>query len=175
MNLNEAFECYRSAPTNDNMEVLYPFVRERITRVIGKYFKQEPDEDLIVTYTSDVLLRLDSFNGDSLFSTWVTKVAHNFCLEEGRSRSRNIEDPIEELSPTVINSLISKNDMERTLIVEESFQSLTDEEQKLVQGKINGLSGVELAEKLGVPEGTVWSRWDKLKTKLVKILPLQTV
>lgn len=175
MNLNEAFETYRCAPTNDNMELLYPLVRERVTRVIGKYFKQEPDEDLIVSYTSDILMRLESFKGDSLFSTWVTKVAHNFCLEEGRSRSRSLEDSIEDLSSTVVNSLVSKNDVERTLILQESFQSLTDEERALVQGKIEGLNGVELAEKLGVPVGTIWWRWHELKAKLSKILAVSTV
>lgn len=172
MNLNEAFEQYRCAPTNDNMELLYPFVRERVTRVIGKYFKQEPDEDLIVSYTSDVLMRLDSFKGDAQFSTWVTKVAHNFCLDEGRNRSRSVEDSIEDLSPTVANSLSTKVDSEKLLIFEESFRELTDDERLLVAGKLEGLSGMELADKFGISRHAVELRWARLKERLREILPL---
>lgn len=95
MNLNEAFESYRSAPTEENMELLYPLVRRKVSGVVGKLLKRQ-DEELIVSITSDVLLDLGNFKGAALFSTWVESAARRDCLDSFRSRDREYPKPAEE-------------------------------------------------------------------------------
>lgn len=172
MNLNEAFECYRSAPTNDGMEMLYPLVRDKVKSVLRWSLKRfgEPEEGLVVSTTTDVLMDLDKFAGDSLFSTWVERVVRRDAVDSVRKQLRA---PFQLFDPSAADfgkSMSFQGDQINSLMLADIFQQLDDEEKKLLSGKMEGLDGAELTEILGVPHGTVRWRWSELKKKISNIL-----
>lgn len=172
MNLNEAFECYRSAPTDENMELLYPLVKTRVKGVLRWIMKKfgEPEEGLVVTITSDILLAIPKFKGDSQFSTWVERIVRCDAQDESRNR---LKAPFQLFDPSAADfgkSMSFQGDQLNSLILAELFQQLDDEEKKLLSGKMEGLDGAELAEILEVPHGTVRWRWSELKKKISNIL-----
>lgn len=171
MTLNEAYESYRSNPTDEAMEVLYPLVREKIKRVIGRMLNEDADEDMLVSVTTDVLMDMQGFKGDSAFSTWVEKAARRDCLDEARRR-RGGPEFLDDLPESETNSLFSNENPEMSLMLRETLEQLTTDEKVLLTGKLEGRSGLELAETLRVSRHAIELRWAKLKQNLREILPV---
>jgi RNA polymerase sigma factor (sigma-70 family) len=171
MNLNEQFEIYRSSPTELNLEALYPKVREHVVGVLRWRMAEVPEEGLIVSVTTDVILAIPKFNVEAgvKFSTWITSIIRNFAVDEGRRRRRaplSLFDSENE----PIKSLTSKDDPSFSVLLREVFEQLTPEEQTLLAGKLEKVPGAELAEKLGISASLVRKRWERLREKLRHIL-----
>jgi len=177
MDLNEAYELYRCDPTEENMEVLYPLVWKKVKGVIGKLYRDYPDEGLVVSCTTDVLMDINKYKpGKAVFSTWVETTVRHDCLdllrqdESGRRPHRRLSEiddtpPAfqtyafdksldgpsynEEAQPDIDDSLIELYDRIETV--------LDNPEQEILELRNAGYTSAEIAEKLGIPAGTL--RW----------------
>ena len=120
---------------------------------------------------------LESFRGDSRFSTWLYRLASNVCLDMLR---RQPEEPIlsaddDELflrlrdsSPSPQEAL-ERNELRRT--VSKALSSLpADFRQAVVLRDVNGLSYEEIADVTGLETGTVKSRIFRGRKKLAAVL-----
>ena len=112
---------------------------------------------------------LSSFRGDSKFSSWLYRIASNVCLDFLRSRSRppqvslstvdeddraTFELPDMRQNPE--EQLMKKLSMEA---VRRGLEQLPEQQRQiLVLRELGGLSYAELAQTLGLEEGTVKSR-----------------
>lgn len=112
---------------------------------------------------------LPSFRGESLVSTWVYRIAFRAAL---RVRSRR-PPPAAELEPahaseTPHRALEARDDARRLAVA----TSLLSAEQRAVIAlfAVEGLGHREIAEVLGVPEGTVWSRLHLARKRLAAAL-----
>lgn len=144
---------------------------------------REDAEDI----TQDVMIKifrvLDSFKGNSKFSTWVYRVAVNTCLDELKKKKNKkhfsldakikgedgeIEADIKDDSPSP-EKLAERRELRD--MVGEAIKKLSDEHRAvIVLRDIRGMSYGEIGEILKCGEGTVKSRISRARAQLKKIL-----
>ena len=70
-------------------------------KIYARAFSMMRNEDEAVDLSQEAWVkswqRLDQFQGDSSFGTWVTRIVINLCLDQLRRRKRQRDDSIEEL------------------------------------------------------------------------------
>jgi RNA polymerase sigma-70 factor, ECF subfamily len=106
---------------------------------------------------------LSRFRGDSALSTWIYRIAIRSALRV-RARRPQTEtlafEPVGEDRNPALES-------ERSRQVRRALSRLTaDHRTVLALFSLDGLSHQEIAETLGIPEGTVWSRLHLARKKL---------
>ncbi len=144
-------------------------------RVFALVFRMLGDraeaEDLSQEVFVTVFKSIDSFRGDSKFSTWLYRIATNHCknrlkylARRHHKRTRDIDDTLER---DILRPLSERQPgpdkiaegIQLEAIVRKALTEL-DEEHRVViiLRDIDHLSYAEIAEITGVPEGTVKSR-----------------
>jgi RNA polymerase sigma factor (sigma-70 family) len=163
MTLNEAYEIYRSNPSEEAMEKLYPLVREKVKRTIRAKLHSEPEEALVVTITNDVLMEVwtkpvvrESFNN------WIEKAITNDVMDSLRQKqldARNVPIEDAEETPKDFDSALNE-------LYERAETVLTDEEQELLKLKLEGYEGAEIAKILEISTEAAWKRLQRISQKL---------
>ena len=125
---------------------------------------------------------LPNFHGESKFSTWLYRLATNAAIDFLRREKRRRGMTLTPLSgeddhraPDIPDRGLSPQDeLERRELrqaIERGLEKLSDEHrQVLVLREFNGLSYGEIAQILGIEEGTVKSRIARARLALRKIL-----
>lgn len=119
--------------------------------------------------------KLSTFRGESALGTWLYRLATNLCLDHLRSRagrSRQVTDSIEDepgltdaSSQGLAERTVTRMDLERALA------RLPDGcRAAFVLHDIEGLEHREIAEVLGIAEGTSKSQVHKARLKLRALL-----
>ena len=152
-------------------EALSELVREHYARVyrfcarrIGEDLAQDAAQETFLT----VQKTIKRYAGKSSFSTWVMGIAHNHC--RNLSRKRRIEVPLEEWfkqDRDHANEVVNRQSLTTAL------GKLSDEHREIVYlHEIEGFKYAEIAEMIGIPEGTVKSRlfhaFKQLRTHLAR-------
>lgn len=123
--------------------------------------------------------KINSFNGNSKFSTWLYKIAINNCIS--KLRRRKIEHRIYDNSVSQDNLAIKhyairddeanviKNQLTHRIL--KAIQNLPDEQKTIIELKIyQDLSFEEISQITGIPVGTAKSRLhyalNKIKNEL---------
>ena len=127
-------------------------------RILGNDDAQDASQEVWIR----VWRNLQGFRGESAFSTWLYKITVNTCLSERRKEqkrsTREIGDELSYLpAPTG-----EEEDPETAAIAEERREELlralgrvrAEHRAALVLRHMEGLSYAEVAEILGVPDGT---------------------
>src|SRR6266545_304600 len=140
--------------------------------------KHDEAEDL----TQDVFIKLfrslDKFNRDADFSTWLSSVARNYCIDHYRASKREREVLVEDLvafdlapaSPGS-NPHRALEDRDRRSFLRRGLESLPAKlREAVVLRDLQGLSYQEMADRLGLPEGTVKSRINRGREELSRLL-----
>ncbi|MCR4397702.1 MAG: sigma-70 family RNA polymerase sigma factor [Firmicutes bacterium] len=122
---------------------------------------------------------LRRFRGDSSFSTWISRIVSNICLDELRRRHRrrvtSIDEPVEtgdgEMSRQTRDPAPGPEDlverMELRADIQEGIQRLHEDHRvMIVLRDIQGLSYEEISEILGLSLGTVKSRLNRARHAL---------
>ncbi len=124
---------------------------------------------------------LSSFRGDSKFSSWLYRIASNVCLDFLRSRSRHPQVSLStvdeddratfelpDMRQNPEEQLMKKLGMEA---VRRGLEQLPEQQRQiLVLRELGGLSYAELAQTLGLEEGTVKSRIFRARKRLCALL-----
>lgn len=124
---------------------------------------------------------LNSFRGDSKFSVWLYRIASNVCLDFLRSRSRRPQVSLsreDEDGQTLIDLPDLSQNPEEQLMKKLSMEAVRcgleqlppQQRQILVLRELGGLSYSELAQTLGLEEGTVKSSIFRARKRLCAIL-----
>jgi RNA polymerase sigma-70 factor (ECF subfamily) len=135
-------------------------------------------EDLLQEIFLAAHRKLDTFRGESSLGTWLYRLATNLCLDHLRSRtgrSRHVTDSIDDepglfdvATSSLAEQTVTKMDLERALArLPEGCRSA------FVLHDVEGLEHREVAEILGVAEGTSKSQVHKARLKLRKMLRSQ--
>lgn len=103
-------------------------------------------EDITAGVFERALARIDSFKGDS-FRAWIFRIAHNAVTDHYRRR-RNIIQWTPEMSgadddPTPEEQVIAREQRAR---IKEFLELLTDDQREVVELRLSGLTGAEIAE-----------------------------
>ena len=124
---------------------------------------------------------LSGFRGDSKFSSWLYRIASNVCLDFLRSRSRHPQVSLStvdeddratfelpDMRQNPEEQLMKKLGMEA---VRRGLEQLPEQQRQiLVLRELGGLSYAELAQTLGLEEGTAKSRIFRARKRLCALL-----
>jgi len=123
---------------------------------------------------------LDSFKGDSLFFTWLYRIAVNTAISHKRKQrmvfsihgGRNGEaliDPLDESAAARPDHALEKADQERR--IQKALNQLSPEHRAvLVLKDMEGQKYEEMAVILQVPIGTIRSRLHRARTEMRELL-----
>jgi len=134
-------------------------------------------ESFVKAYTS-----LGSFRGESRFSVWLYRLTYNICIDFIRRRRRNqtvaltvtdedgetaeLDIPDERCSPEAV---VETRQLRKVLA--ECVEALPGHHREIiVMREITGLSYQDMAQALGISEGTVKSRLARARRKLAALL-----
>lgn len=132
-------------------------------------------EDLLQEIFLAAHRKLDTFRGESALGTWLYRLATNLCLDHLRSRagrSNQITDALDDApglfdgaTSTLAEQTVTKMDLERALArLPEGCRAA------FVLHDVQGLEHREVAEILGIAEGTSKSQVHKARLKLRGLL-----
>jgi RNA polymerase sigma-70 factor, ECF subfamily len=136
-------------------------------------------EDLLQEIFLSAHRKLDGFRGESALGTWLYRLATNHCLDYLRSRAARtnqvtdaLEDdagPFEAGAQTLADQTVAKMDLERALArLPEGCRAA------FVLHDVQGLEHKEVAQALGIAEGTSKSQVHKARLRLRALLAAST-
>jgi len=147
----------------------------RVYRIAYRMLGNAADaEDVAQDVWLQVWVSLATFTGSAAFSTWLSRVAVNTALSQGRRTSRERER-IRRLSrqpdvaggPVTPSSQDGAEQAEQTKVVREVVAGLDPELRSvLVLREFEGLSYGEIGEVLGLTEPTVRGRLSRARRQL---------
>ncbi len=150
-------------------------------RVFHIAFKFTARHDQAEDLTQEIFLKvfrgLDRFNREADFATWLSSVARNYCIDHYRARRRERE----VISPDVsavdlavdpsVNPQRGLEEHDRRSLLREGLVRLPPKlREAVVLRDLQELSYQEMAERLGLPEGTVKSRINRGREELGRLL-----
>lgn len=123
-------------------------------------------EDALQDAMVSVYRSLHLFRGDAELSTWIHRIAIHASLRICRRRQRR---SMATLPSMIVSQRASSDgdDHERLQQVIHAMNMLPDDYRVVLHlFAIKSLRHAEIAKILGIPEGTVWSRLHRARTKL---------
>jgi RNA polymerase sigma-70 factor, ECF subfamily len=160
----------------DAFEELYAAHAGKLFSVACRMLGNQSDaEDILQEIFLSAHRKLDGFRGDAALGTWLYRLAMNQCLDHLRSRSARTSQVTDVLddepalyeagSPGLAEQTVAKMDIERALA------QLPDGCRAVfVLHDIEGLEHREVAEALGIAEGTSKSQVHKARLRLRALL-----
>jgi len=152
--------------------------RRKVFHIAYKFTgKHDQAEDLTQEVFLKVFKSLDKFHRDADFSTWLSSVARNYCIDHYRASKREREVLVEDLVAFDLAPAKSGNphrtleDLDRRGFLRRGLSVLPDKlREAVVLRDLQGLSYQEMADRLGLPEGTVKSRINRGREELTRVL-----
>jgi len=151
--------------------------RRKVFNIAYKFVgRHDEAEDL----TQDVFLKvfksLRTFDRRANFSTWLISVSRNLCIDHYRSVRRERELVNHDVDVVTLARPIGGNTpqamlerRDRVAMLRTALDKLTPSLRAAIMLRdIQELSYQEIAERLGVPEGTVKSRINRGRTELAR-------
>ncbi|HLT12431.1 MAG TPA: RNA polymerase sigma factor SigM [Micromonosporaceae bacterium] len=111
------------------------------------------------------------FRGESAVTTWLHRIVVNACLDRARRRQSRPTVPLPDTDAGLVGAADPPVDSDTALVVHAALSRLPAEQRvALVLLDMQGYSVAEIAEMLGVPEGTVKSRCARARARLAVLL-----
>jgi RNA polymerase sigma-70 factor (ECF subfamily) len=151
---------------------LYRLHSTRVYNLACRFAGNQGDgEDLLQEVFVQVFRKLDSFKGDSALGTWIYRLATNHCLDSVRSRegrSRQVTDQLDDASaaPAASRPMRAERiDLERAIArLPAGYRAA------FVLHDVEGFEHHEVADLLGIAEGTSKSQVHKARLKIREYL-----
>ena len=140
----------------DAFEAVY---REHAGRVYALCLRMSGDaqaaKDLVQVVFVRAWEKLDTFRGESAFSSWLYRLAVNVVLMDRRNRARKAEDSLDEDEDSAPVAAAIARSPELKLDLEQAIAALPRmARQVLVLFDVEGYSHSEIGQMLGIAEGT---------------------
>lgn len=112
----------------------------------------------------------DRFRGDSAVTTWLHRIVVNACLDRARRRQARPTVALPE-ADAVRDPSTAEPDADTAMVVQSALAQLPAEQRvPLVLLDMQGYSVAEIADLLGIAEGTVKSRCARGRARLAVLL-----
>jgi RNA polymerase sigma-70 factor (ECF subfamily) len=147
-------------------------------RVFAFLLRRLHDRELSEETAADVFFEVwrnaSAFRGASLASTWIFGIAHFKCLEADRRRRRMKRSQVLPTNVEVLHRFADPRDLTNELEVradlrrvEALVRRLPAEQRTTVElALVEGLAYDEIAQRLGVPEGTIKARVARARARI---------
>jgi len=153
-------------------ELLMRRNNQRVYRAARSIVKDDSEaEDVMQDAYVRAYEHLHEFEARARFSTWLTRIAVHEALARVRRRNRLASfdaQPEESMPATPASSPEQQtSDIEMRTVLESAVEKLPDEFRSVfVLRAVEGMSGAETAECLGIPEDTVKTRLHRARGRL---------
>ncbi len=159
-------------------EALVARYRRKVFHIAYKFTgKHDRAEDLSQEIFLKVFKSLDKFHQDADFSSWLSSVARNYCIDNYRASKREREVLVDDLvafdqAPASMgNPQRTLEDRDRRSLLRRGLDLLPVKlREAVILRDLHQLSYQEIAEKLSLPEGTVKSRINRGREELSRLL-----
>jgi RNA polymerase sigma-70 factor (ECF subfamily) len=155
-----------------DVEAFETLYREHAARLytLASRMAGSPDdgEDLLQEIFLQAYRKLASFKGDSTIGTWLYRLALNHCLDYVRSRRAKMNKLTETLDAETSFEPMARRDMPiARMDLERAVERLPEGcREAFVLHDVEGFDHKEVAELLGIAEGTSKSQVFKARMKL---------
>ncbi|MEZ6100665.1 MAG: sigma-70 family RNA polymerase sigma factor [Pirellulaceae bacterium] len=147
------------------MQKLYEQCSDPVYGLMVRMVGRQDADDLTQHVFLTMFRKLDQFNGQSKLETWLYRLATNEALQHLRRNKRRSTAPLVAEPETSDPDRIGAS--EEAELLETAMSRLEPELRAIVLLKEQrGLSYKEIAEAVGVPEGTVGSRLNRARKEL---------
>ncbi|MBC7320446.1 sigma-70 family RNA polymerase sigma factor [bacterium] len=149
------------------------YVINLVYRTLGR---SEDAEDIAQEAFVKAFLNIKKFKEESKFSTWLSRIVVNLCMDKTREKNNREENLEEGIWLTIPQSSYygPEETLERMEIQERIREAVTslpnDLRMVFVLREFEGLSYQEISEMLDIPIGTVESRLYRARMKLKSLL-----
>ena len=138
--------------------------------------RHDEAEDLAQDVFLKLFKSLGTFDRRANFSTWLISVSRNLCIDHYRSMRREHDVVAHDVDASAVatasstdSPLVALERRDRVSLLRAALDRLTPSLRTAVMLRdIQELSYQEIAERLGVPEGTVKSRINRGRTELAR-------
>jgi len=167
MNLNESYTTWAANQTPENYEIFGKDLLLYVKSRVRKYRKIPCDlrNEIPVNVIIRILEKLPDYDAArSPFSVWVNYKVDDLCMETLKEFFERKEYYIfdDKEAPDKYAGIEAK------ILVKKLMETLSEDEQRLVQFKLDGLEGEEIAVELGVSHEVIRKRWERLQEKMKK-------
>ena len=159
-------------------------VRQHTRRVYGLCYRFTGKDSEAQDLSQEVFLRvfraLSGFrSSEGSFATWLTRLTRNLLIDHyRRTRNLRVTDSIEDQLPRVEEGFVSMSRPDAALAGREASELLQGALSKLspelretiILRDLQEMEYREIAEVLGIPEGTVKSRLNRGRAELARLL-----
>ncbi len=153
------------ANDQDAMRRLYERCSQRVYAQMVRMVGPQDADDMTQQVFIHLFRKLDRFDGRSTLETWVYRLASNEALQFIRARSRHPTDALLIDPPS--SSRDTHEESERAELLDVALSNLDPELRAvLVFKEQEEMSYREIAEAVGIPEGTVGSRLNRARAEL---------
>jgi RNA polymerase sigma-70 factor (ECF subfamily) len=151
--------------------------RRKVFNIAYKFVgRHEEAEDLRQDIFLKIFKSLDTFDRRANFSTWLVSVSRNLCIDHYRSVRKEratIDRAVDasELAPASNDPgpMAALEQRDRLTLLRDALAALPDPLRKAVLMRdIHELSYQEIADQLGLPEGTIKSRINRGRAALAR-------
>ena len=155
----------------DEFESRLVSARSTVENYIRFRLSDSPDwEDVAQEVFTLAYLKYGQLKEPDAFKGWILTIARNRCTEYYRSRGKRQEVPLEELPERALCD--SRMGLSVPSTVEETLEKLKKEEQVLLRFTYwEELPQNRIAQRLGIPVGTVKSRLHRAKQRFKEEYP----
>jgi RNA polymerase sigma-70 factor (ECF subfamily) len=144
-----------------DFDAVYAREFDFVYRVVSRLARSNDVDDLVQEVFVVVHRRLSEFRGDAQLTTWLFRIAYRVVgahVRRERLRSR-LTGWLVEAAAAVGGPPAPAELMSDVRVVRAALERLSFEKRSvLVLFEVEGWSGEEIAERLGVPVGTVYTR-----------------
>jgi RNA polymerase sigma factor (sigma-70 family) len=140
---------------------------------ICRIYEDDPDDrnDLLQEMTLQLWIAFDSFRGESKFSSWMYRVALNTAIAFFKKQKRRPDNEQLPLNFDVPEEASQVGEKEKELAVfYKAVQQLSKVEKALIYLYMENQPYEEIAAGLGITEGNVRVRINRIKNKLKEII-----
>ena len=138
-------------------------VRNLALRITGSF---SDAEDIAQESFIKAFEKLNTLRDPNKFASWIKSITTNICndwLRKQRARNESVAESTSDATPMPDDEVESA---ELRRVVMDSINSLSEKHRTIVTHYMDGLSIREIAEALGIPTGTVESRFHRAKEQL---------
>lgn len=148
---------------------IYEMYGERVHRLVLRIVGPSDADDVTQDVFVNIFQKMHTFRFGSEFGTWVHRLAVNDALQHLRRRQRRNAQPLDEshLAAAAASRPAEDRATDMKELFEMAFARLDSELRMILELKeIQKLSYAEIAQIVGIPEGTVGSRLNRARREL---------
>lgn len=131
---------------------------------------RQDQEDLRQEIVYQLWKSIDSFKGESKFSTWLYRVALNTAIKSFKKEKKRADHQVVKANGIVQADTYDSTKDKQIELFYRAVKKINEVERAILFLYIEGFSGREIAQQIGISEGAVRVKINRIKKKITIII-----